>query len=139
MKPRLLFSDAKGRVFDFPGLEAAGMKAGEFYRLDPAWLVPLPAASELFMLPDRAPVGFNGAQTVALNYSNAGPKVGENLLVFDALGGGVFSLSGVNLRVYLMTNQIVKSKIFQLDSDAFGRLTQLRRHAAITANQNDSA
>jgi hypothetical protein len=65
--PRLLFSDSKGKVFDFPGLEAAGMKGGQFYRLDPSQFVPLPSSSELFMLPDRFPVGFNGDEAVTLD------------------------------------------------------------------------
>lgn len=65
--PHLLFADAKGKVFDFKGLEAAGMKAGQFYRLDPDQFVPLPDSSELFMLPDRNPVGFKGEEAVVLD------------------------------------------------------------------------
>jgi hypothetical protein len=63
-----------------------------------------------------------GQQAIALNYTNAGPKVGENLLVFDALGGGVFSLSNVQLKLYLLTNQIVKSKTFALSQADYSKL-----------------
>ncbi len=35
------------------------MKGGEYFRLDPACLIKLPPDSELFMLPHRAPVGFD--------------------------------------------------------------------------------
>lgn len=57
--PQLLFADKNGKVFPFPGLEAAGMKAGKFFKLDPKEFVKLPGFSELFMLPDRHPVGFD--------------------------------------------------------------------------------
>ena len=57
--PQLIFSDAKGRVFPYPVLEAAGMKAGKFFRIDPDEFVKLPDSSELFRLPDRLPVGFD--------------------------------------------------------------------------------
>lgn len=65
----------------------------------------------------------SGQQSVALNFSNAGPKVGENLLVFDALGNGIFNLNGVQLRLYLMTNQVVKSKTFQLGASDYSKLS----------------
>lgn len=57
--PRLVFADEKGRVYDHPGLEAAGMRGGRFSRLDVRNLVKLPSSSELFLLPDRSPVGFD--------------------------------------------------------------------------------
>ncbi len=53
----LVFADDKGKVYDFPGLEATGMKAGRFFELNAATLVPLPESSELFLLPGRLPVG----------------------------------------------------------------------------------
>jgi len=55
----LVFADKAGKVYNFPGLEPAGMKAGRFFRLDDAPLVRLPDSSELFLLPDRVPVGFD--------------------------------------------------------------------------------
>lgn len=55
----LVFADKSGKVFNFPGLRAAGMKAGEFFALEDAPLVRLPDSSELFMLPDRLPVGLD--------------------------------------------------------------------------------
>jgi hypothetical protein len=63
-----------------------------------------------------------GQAVIALNYTNAGPKIGENMLVFDALGGGVFSLSNVNLKLYLLTNQVVKAKTFTLSAADIGKL-----------------
>ncbi len=55
----LVFADKHGKVYNFPGLRPAGMKAGLFFGLDDAPLVQLPDSSELFMLPDRSPVGFD--------------------------------------------------------------------------------
>ncbi len=59
--PQLLFAREDGKVYPFPGLEAAGMKAGKFFRLDPAGFLKLPDFSELFLLPGRLPVGFDAA------------------------------------------------------------------------------
>ncbi|MDP8299103.1 MAG: radical SAM protein [Candidatus Tantalella remota] len=57
--PKLLIADSKGRVYDSPYLEATGMKGGEYFRLRPSDLVELHPDSELFLLPDRAPIGYN--------------------------------------------------------------------------------
>ena len=57
--PQLAISDKKGSIFALPRLEAAGMKGGCFFRIDAAELIELPPASRLFMLPDRAPVGYD--------------------------------------------------------------------------------
>ncbi|MDP3804487.1 MAG: radical SAM protein [Candidatus Omnitrophota bacterium] len=57
--PKLLVSDKKGNISIHPKLEAAGMKAGHFFRLHGRDLVKLPAGSRLFMLPSRLPVGHN--------------------------------------------------------------------------------
>lgn len=58
-KPILVASTKRGRICDFPPLEACGMKGGHFFRLSPTELIKLPYGSELFMLPDRAPVGYD--------------------------------------------------------------------------------
>lgn len=59
MKLELVFADKRGKVFTFPGLRSAGMKARRYFELDPKALLKLPAASELFILPARAPVGLD--------------------------------------------------------------------------------
>ena len=61
MCPKLVVADLKNRIFEVNGMLAAGMKAGNFYPLTPEELIPLPFASELFVLKDRAIVGFVGA------------------------------------------------------------------------------
>jgi pyruvate-formate lyase-activating enzyme len=55
--PKLLVADKNGEIFDIPGLEAAGMEAGRYYRLSEAELIKIHPDSEFFVLPDRFPVG----------------------------------------------------------------------------------
>ncbi|HSV44090.1 MAG TPA: radical SAM protein, partial [Candidatus Bathyarchaeia archaeon] len=57
--PQLLLADAKGKIYNIPQMQAVAMKAGYFYRLSAADLKPLPACSQLFMLPGRTAVGFD--------------------------------------------------------------------------------
>jgi len=58
-RPRLLVADKKGNVYDLPDVEPVGMKAGHYFRLEPRDLVELHPDSELFLLPERSPVGFD--------------------------------------------------------------------------------
>ena len=55
----LLVSDKLGKIFDIPELEAAGMKAGYFFRPGDKEFIKMPNASRLFMLPQRMPVGYD--------------------------------------------------------------------------------
>ena len=57
--PQLLIADENGKIYEMPGIEPAGMKAGHYFRLDPSNLVELHPDSELFLLPGRIPVGFS--------------------------------------------------------------------------------
>jgi len=57
--PQLLFSDEKGSIYPHPHLKACGMKAGNFFRLNPRDLIKLPAGSNLFMMPGRSAVGYD--------------------------------------------------------------------------------
>jgi len=57
----LLVSDKSGKIFDIPELEAAGMKAGCFFRPGGEEFIKMPYASRLFMLPQRMPVGYDRA------------------------------------------------------------------------------
>lgn len=56
---RLLVSDAEGRIFDHPGLLAAGERGRGAEAVDPSDWIPLPRGSDLFTLPGRAPVGIS--------------------------------------------------------------------------------
>lgn len=61
-KPALLASDKRGKILELPSFEACGMKGGSFFRLSGRELVKLPRGSELFMLPDRIPVGYDASR-----------------------------------------------------------------------------
>jgi len=76
--PALVFADSKGNIADFSPLNMAGMSNGHFHSPTPQELIPLPEGSELFLLPDRLPVGMD-------------PESGEPLLLeenpFDSKQG----------------------------------------------------
>jgi pyruvate-formate lyase-activating enzyme len=55
----LVYADAKGQILDHPDLAMAGSAAGRLVSPEPEDLIPLPAGSELFLLPDRLPVGLD--------------------------------------------------------------------------------
>jgi len=57
----LVAADPAGRIRDVPGLAAAGRAGGDLEPLAGATCIPLPPGSELFRLPGRAPLAFDGA------------------------------------------------------------------------------
>jgi wyosine [tRNA(Phe)-imidazoG37] synthetase (radical SAM superfamily) len=57
--PALVFADRHGVIKDFPDLKMAGRSGALFVRPEKEDLVPLPEGSELFVLPDRMPVGID--------------------------------------------------------------------------------
>jgi len=57
--PKLLIADKEKQVYDFSDLEATGMKGGKYFRLEAKDLIKLHPDSELFLLPDRSPVGYS--------------------------------------------------------------------------------
>ncbi len=61
-RPMLVYADADGNIFDHPGLEMAGASGYEWERPRPVELIPLPEGSELFLLPERLPVGYNAGK-----------------------------------------------------------------------------
>jgi len=79
----------------------------------------------------------SGQVDVPLNFSNAVPKVGENLLVFDALNNGVFNLNNVQFKLYLMTNQINKNKAFTISASDYSRLGQGKITFTVNSVQKD--
>ena len=57
--PRLVLADSQGRIFDHPRLLMSGRRGNMACVPMDGDLLPLPAESELFLLPGREPVGFN--------------------------------------------------------------------------------
>ena len=55
--PSLVVADRDGNISDFPALTMAGMSNGRFVQPELQDVIPLPEGSELFVLPDRLPVG----------------------------------------------------------------------------------
>jgi pyruvate-formate lyase-activating enzyme len=55
----LVYADEQGRLYDWPGLEMAGSCGGRWRSLVPGDWIPLPPGSELFVLPQRLPVGYH--------------------------------------------------------------------------------
>ncbi|MCH5277128.1 MAG: radical SAM protein [Desulfovibrionaceae bacterium] len=69
LRPRLLLADARGRIFDDPGLLMLCRRGHEWALPRPDELMPLPPESELFLLPGRHAVGLDpeSGETVALD------------------------------------------------------------------------
>lgn len=58
--PYLCFSDPNGKVFNHPYLKVAGRSGNRFILPEISELIPLPKGSQLFTLPGRIPVGWDG-------------------------------------------------------------------------------
>ncbi len=65
--PATVIADRQGRITELPGLAAAGRSGCTVSPLDPDLLIPLPPASQLYLLPGRRAIGFdlNGNDTQA--------------------------------------------------------------------------
>jgi wyosine [tRNA(Phe)-imidazoG37] synthetase (radical SAM superfamily) len=59
---RLVYADDSGQIYDHPNLEMAGTSGDTWQQVDNSYLIPLPPGSELFLLPDRLPVGYDPEQ-----------------------------------------------------------------------------
>jgi pyruvate-formate lyase-activating enzyme len=55
--PNLVYANDKGEIKNFPELSMAGRSGNFFFKPHPDDLIPLPEGSELFLLPDRMPIG----------------------------------------------------------------------------------
>lgn len=61
-KPSLVYADSEGNIVDWPGLEMVGSSGGKPQRLRREDWIPLPEGSELFLLPERLPIGYNASK-----------------------------------------------------------------------------
>lgn len=71
--PHMVYANADGEILDLPDLGMAGRAAGQMRVPELFELIPLPEGSELFVLPDRLPVGTD-------------PETGEPLVVEEDPG-----------------------------------------------------
>jgi wyosine [tRNA(Phe)-imidazoG37] synthetase (radical SAM superfamily) len=58
--PQLVLSDPEGKIFGHPYLKTAGRSGDRFVLTPPSELIPLPPGSQLFTMPGRIPVGWDG-------------------------------------------------------------------------------
>lgn len=68
--PNLLYSDAKGKIFDEPSMEMAGRSGFDFVRMKADDFIELPEGSELFELPGRKAIGFDKTTGEKVVYEN---------------------------------------------------------------------
>jgi pyruvate-formate lyase-activating enzyme len=73
--PSLVYANQKGEIKNFSGLYMAGRSGNLFFKPEYIDLIPLPEGSELFLLPDRLPVGITPAtdDLMALEYDPEEP------------------------------------------------------------------
>lgn len=100
-KIKLLVSDRKGRISEIPRLGATGMKAGNFFGLTVPDLIKLPKTSELFMLPDRSPIGYD-------------PVRGACEKIQDCFAVAAFIPPGYTLTYNTSYSEVKKPKILPL-------------------------
>ena len=55
--PTLVYANQNGEIKNFQRLKMVGRSGNFFYKPEPEDLIPLPAGSELFLLPERLPIG----------------------------------------------------------------------------------
>jgi pyruvate-formate lyase-activating enzyme len=73
--PKLVFADPEGRILDHPRLKLAGRSGDRLVLPTPSELVPLPTGSQLFSLPGRVPIGWDGEKDSFI--SSGKTKVGR--------------------------------------------------------------
>lgn len=64
MRPKLVYADENGEIFDHPGMFMAGTSGGVSREITENQVQPLPQGSELFLLPGRNPLGVDHAGTL---------------------------------------------------------------------------
>src|SRR5947208_2325563 len=57
--PNLLYADDHGKIFDDPDLLMSGRSGFDAVALNTADFIELPEGSDVFMLPNRRPIGFD--------------------------------------------------------------------------------
>ena len=71
-RPKMVFADASGTIYDHPALEMAGVDGGTPVPVAVSDLIALPRGSDLFVLPGRAPIGIDPTTGDAVEYRGEG-------------------------------------------------------------------
>jgi pyruvate-formate lyase-activating enzyme len=76
--PWLVFANDKGEIQEFPELGMAGRSGSWFFRPELTDIIPLPEGSELFVLPQRLPIGMEqgSGEPVLLDENPFDPRDG---------------------------------------------------------------
>ncbi len=91
-RPKLVYADTHGNIFDHPTLEMGGASDGKFTRIAREELIPLPEDSRLFTMPGRLPIGWHPHRGEYLTFTGDGKnervkgkkgKEGNNTLQFS--------------------------------------------------------
>jgi pyruvate-formate lyase-activating enzyme len=77
--PSLVIADRHGNISDIPSLTMAGMSNGQYIQPEIQDLIPLPAGSELFVLPGRLPVGCHPGDGEPFRVEEHPDKPGESI------------------------------------------------------------
>ncbi|MGW8161455.1 MAG: radical SAM protein, partial [Desulfobulbales bacterium] len=77
--PTLVYANEKGEIKNFPDLHMAGRSGNFFSRPVHEDLIPLPEGSELFLLPDRLPIGISPADDSPVLLDHAPDAPGETI------------------------------------------------------------
>jgi pyruvate-formate lyase-activating enzyme len=76
--PSLVYANSKGEIQDCPDLNMAGRSGHWFSQPELTDIIPLPEGSDLFVLPDRYPIGIDpdDGEPVLLNQNPENPRAG---------------------------------------------------------------
>jgi pyruvate-formate lyase-activating enzyme len=66
--PKMVYADTSGQVYDHPRLKMAVWDGHQIRLPNEDELVPLPDGSDLFLLPQRLPLGFSGKKNHLIEY-----------------------------------------------------------------------
>jgi len=77
--PTLVYANDKGEIKNFPGLYMVGRSGNFFCKPHLDDLIPLPEGSELFLLPDRRPIGVSPGTDDPMVFDHAPDAPGETI------------------------------------------------------------
>lgn len=77
--PTLVYANDKGEIKNFPGLYMVGRSGNFFCKPHLDDLIPLPEGSELFLLPDRRPIGVSPGADDPMVFDHAPDAPGETI------------------------------------------------------------
>ncbi len=92
--PNLVYADEKGRIYDHPALKMAGRSGRLFHPVEPQELIPLPEGSELFVLPERLPVGWD-EKTDEMLVLDQDPETGAKIQAVAAFMAPAYTMTAL--------------------------------------------